>query len=112
MELSLDDKVGLATQLALIISYDGKKERELPEHFDFCLIDRWEDGLPQKRLFNLKSGLCSLQATIDFDFDAEEAELDKTIMLFLQYIHELGIVLDKRLSLEDKAMLKQIKGVT
>lgn len=45
----------------------------------------WADGLPQKRIYRIMSGQCSLQTTIDFDIAKEEERIDDV----LEHINKL-----------------------
>ena len=80
--MSLNEKIGrafgLASQLADLLDA-GTLTTLTVDSEDMDLIYGHVDGLVAKRLYDLRDGRCSLQASIDFDPAIEEARLDKQI---------------------------------
>ncbi len=63
-------------------------ELESNEHIDLTYAHA--DGLTARRLYGLRDGSCSLQASIDFDFDfeAEEKHLFTAIGIFNRLLEQ------------------------
>ena len=79
IELSMNDKIVEAHNLAVTL---GDRLNEDTLRVDQAIADMiWghADGLSAKRLYNIRDGCCSLQASIDFDPAEEEAQLDREI---------------------------------
>ncbi len=61
-------------------------ELESSEHIDLTYAHA--DGLTARRLYRLRDGSCSLQAIIDFDFEAEEKHLFTAIGIFNRLLEQ------------------------
>ena len=91
MEQSINNKIEKAFRLAFKLgdfendnNIDISKLENDPELDD--MIWGHADGLKAQRLFNMRDGRCSLQASMDFDIEAEELQLDKEIKIFQELI--------------------------
>lgn len=55
---------------------------------DMDLVYGHADGLVAKRLYNIRGGRCSVQASLNFDPEKEEDRLDDDISYFTKLIEE------------------------
>jgi hypothetical protein len=82
--VSMDDFLQAAYEVAAEIAYS---ENDLGGNFpDQDLLWSYADGLVSKRVCNIISGCCSLQAFIDFDREAEKREISDHLTLFQEFL--------------------------
>ena len=85
-QMSMQDKLGLVYRLACNLAFDGIGAIDTTALYgeDFSdLIWGYAEGLYQQRIDKLVNGECSIQASLDFDMEAEEKLIDSHIdMLF------------------------------
>lgn len=99
-ELSLQDKMNLATDLAFEVTYSELSPTgglfTTRDDLDEILGEEtaelawsWADGLYQKWFHDHMNGRCSLQAMIDFDMEREEKRIDEIIEKFRDAVKKL-----------------------
>ncbi len=89
-ELSVDNKLCIAKGWALRLAYDEDGDRELPlsdagENHIWGVVDV---GYFAERVID---GRCSLQASLDFDMDKFERQLDHDIKHFKNLVDQHGL---------------------
>lgn len=90
---SIEDKMHRCTHLALQVAYcelDPAGGFFTPRSIDDNEVWSWAEGLYQARFIRLMEGRCSLQASLDFDMEAEEQNIDRLIVKFSSLLGSLG----------------------
>ena len=85
-ELSMNEKTAQAHDIAVGLGERLNAGTLKAEETTVEIIWGHADGLSAKRLWDLRDGRCSLQASIDFDVMEEELELDSEIRLMSNLI--------------------------
>lgn len=81
VEDSLDEKIRTAFDVSYDLSELLNRDALKTDRDTVEMIWGHADGLTAKWLYDRRDGRCSLQASIDFDIEAEEKKLDGQIAL-------------------------------
>lgn len=90
LELSIDEKIYKAFHLAVKLCEPlNEGTLVIADSEDKDMVWVHADGLRAKYLEDMKYGRCSIQASIDFDVEAEEKRLDADILLLEKFVGKL-----------------------